>query len=191
MAAVGDPRFNRFQDQSGSSQISIAGGPVRTNNYLLDGVPITDFNNRAVIIPSLEATQEEKVQINTYDAEIARTGGGVFNTVLKSGTNALHGTLYGETRQTNWAAHPYFYTPGAPFSATYYTYAGAIGGAGRDSAPVQRQGQDLLPYHGRRVSAAFAIERAILHPDRARAPGEFFADVWCGLARRNERLARP
>ena len=128
IAAVGDPRFNRFQDQSGSSQISIAGGPVRTNNYLIDGIPITDLNNRAVIIPSLEATQDMKLQVNTYDAEIARTGGGVFNTVLKSGTNGLHGTLYGETRQTNWAGHPYFYTPGAPYSAAFYSYAGAIGG---------------------------------------------------------------
>jgi trimeric autotransporter adhesin len=128
VAAVGDPRFNRFQDQSGSSQISLGGGPVRANNYLVDGIPITDLNNRAVIIPSLEATQEMKLQVNTYDAEVARTGGGVFNTVLKSGTNRLHGTLYGETRQTDWAAHNYFYTPGAPYSATFYTYAGATGG---------------------------------------------------------------
>ena len=114
VAAVGDPRFNRFQDQSGSSQISLGGGPVRANNYLVDGIPITDLNNRAVIIPSLEATQEMKLQVNTYDAEVARTGGGVFNTVLKSGTNRLHGTLYGETRQTDWAAHNFFYTKGAP-----------------------------------------------------------------------------
>ncbi len=35
VAPVGDPRFNRFQDQSGSSQISIAGGPIRGNNYLI------------------------------------------------------------------------------------------------------------------------------------------------------------
>ncbi len=128
VAPSGDPRFNRFQDQTGSSAISIAGGPVRTNNYLIDGVPVTDLNNRAVIIPSIEATQEMKLQVNTYDAEIARTGGGVFNTVLKSGTGTFHGTLYGETRQTNWAAHNYFYTAGAPYSATYYTYAGAVGG---------------------------------------------------------------
>ena len=49
---VGNPAYNRMQDQSGSSQISIAGGPVRGNNYLLDGVPITDAANRAIIIPS-------------------------------------------------------------------------------------------------------------------------------------------
>ena len=83
---VGNPKFNRMQDQSGSSQISIAGGPVRGNNYTLDGISITDSTNRAVIIPSQEAVQEMKVQANTYDAEMGRTGGGTFNTFLRSGT---------------------------------------------------------------------------------------------------------
>ncbi len=68
VSPVGNPAYNRMEDQSGSSQISIAGGPVRGNNYLLDGVPITDADNRAIIIPSLEAVQEVKVQANTYDA---------------------------------------------------------------------------------------------------------------------------
>ena len=31
---VGPPAYNRMEDQSGSSMISIAGGPVRGNNYL-------------------------------------------------------------------------------------------------------------------------------------------------------------
>jgi hypothetical protein len=43
---VGDPRFVRFQDQSGSSTISIAGAPLSSNNYSVDGIPITDFSNR-------------------------------------------------------------------------------------------------------------------------------------------------
>ena len=105
---VGDPHYNRMQDQSGSSQISIAGGPVRGNNYLLDGIPITDALNRAMIIPTLEAVQEVKVQANTYDAEMARTGGGMFNTYLKSGTNEYHGSLFGSMRQTSWAANNFF-----------------------------------------------------------------------------------
>lgn len=127
---VGDPRFNRFQDQSGSSQISIAGGPIRANNYLVDGVPITDLQNRAVIIPSLEAVQEVKLQANTYDAEMGRTGGGVFNTLLKSGSNALHGGLYGATRQTDWAANTYFNNRNkiARGDSTFYSYAGWMGG---------------------------------------------------------------
>ncbi len=105
---VGDPHYNRMEDQSGSSQISIAGGPVRGNNYLLDGIPITDAANRAIIIPTLEAVEQVKVQANTYDAEMARTGGGIFNTFLKSGANQLHGSLFGTLRQTSWAANNFF-----------------------------------------------------------------------------------
>jgi len=105
---VGNPAYNRMEDQSGSSSISIAGGPVRGNNYLIDGVPITDATNRAIIIPSLEATQEVKVQANTYDAEMARTGGGMFNTLMKSGANDYHGSLYGHLRRTAWDGNSFF-----------------------------------------------------------------------------------
>src|SRR5580698_9504640 len=105
---VGNPAYNRMEDQSGSSQISIAGGPVRGNNYLLDGIPITDSDNRAIVIPSLEAVQEVKIQANTYDAEMARTGGGMFNTLMKSGANDYHGSLYGHVRRTDWDANAFF-----------------------------------------------------------------------------------
>jgi hypothetical protein len=105
---VGPPAYNRMEDQSGSSMISMAGGPVRGNNYLLDGIPITDANNRAIIIPSLEAVQEVKVQVNTYDAEMARTGGGMFNTLLKSGNNDYHGSAYGHIRRTSMDANSFF-----------------------------------------------------------------------------------
>ncbi len=81
---------------------------MRGNNYLVDGVPITDADNRAIIIPSLEAVQEVKIQANTYDAEMARTGGGMFNTLMKSGTNDYHGSLYGHLRRTDWDANSYF-----------------------------------------------------------------------------------
>lgn len=130
VVAVGNPRFNRMQDQSGSSQISLAGGPVRGNNYLLDGIPITDSVNRAVIIPTLEAVQEVKVQANTYDAEMGRTGGGMFNTFLKSGTNSLHGSGFGYMRQTDWLANNFFNNragrgvPDQPFK----NYGASIGG---------------------------------------------------------------
>jgi trimeric autotransporter adhesin len=128
---VGDPHYNRMEDQSGSSQISIAGGPVRGNNYLLDGIPITDAANRAIIIPTLEAVQEVKVQSNTYDAEMARTGGGMFNTYLKSGTNEYHGSLFGSMRQTSWAANNFFNNAaGIPLpDQPNRTYGASFGGA--------------------------------------------------------------
>ncbi len=105
---AGDPKFVRFQDQSGSSQVSFAGGPIRGNVYLVDGVPITDGTNRAVIIPSLEAVEEMKIQTNTYDAELGRYAGGVYNTFLRSGSNALHGSLFGNIRGTWSFANDFF-----------------------------------------------------------------------------------
>jgi hypothetical protein len=84
---TGNPQFVRMQDHNASAMLAVAGGPRRANNYLLDGVPIGDLFNRAVIAPSIEAVDEVKVQISTYDAALGRTGGGVFNTTLKSGSN--------------------------------------------------------------------------------------------------------
>jgi hypothetical protein len=127
---VGPPAYNRMEDQSGSSEISIAGGPVRGNNYLLDGIPITDANNRAIIIPTLEAVQEVKIQSNTYDAEMARTGGGMFNTLMKSGTNDFHGSLYGHVRRTDWDANAFFSNAAALPIADQpnTTWGGSFGG---------------------------------------------------------------
>ncbi len=39
--------------------------------------------------PSIESLDDVKVQVHTYDAEMGRTGGGVFNTTLKSGTQLV------------------------------------------------------------------------------------------------------
>jgi hypothetical protein len=130
---VGNPAYNRMEDQSGSSSISIAGGPVRGNNYLIDGVPITDSTNRAIIIPALEAVQEVKIQANTYDAEMARTGGGMFNTLMRSGTNTYHGSAYGHIRRTSMDANSFFSNAaGSPITDQPNTTWGAsFGGAVR------------------------------------------------------------
>ena len=104
----GPPQWNRFQDQIGSSNLSIAGGPIRGNNYLIDGIPITSSQNLAIVIPSQSAVQEMKLQENTYDATMGRTGGGVFNTVIASGSNGLHGDALGYYRTTDFTANNYF-----------------------------------------------------------------------------------
>jgi trimeric autotransporter adhesin len=127
---AGNPTFNRQQDQSGSSQISLAGGPVRGNNYLLDGVPIADIGNRAVIVPTFEAIQELKMQVNNYDAEAGRTGGGVFNVTSRSGSNQLHGSLFGFLRPNPLQANNFFNNRSGikrP-NADYGLYGGSVGG---------------------------------------------------------------
>ena len=133
---TGDPQFVRQQDQTNSSLLSLGGGPRRGNNYTLDGVSIVDIRNRATIIPSLEAVEEVKVQVSTYDAEMGRTGGGVFNMTGKSGSNSWHGSGLGQTRPSSMRARDFFSQKACEAdpkacdkSDTYfYLYGGAIGG---------------------------------------------------------------
>jgi hypothetical protein len=94
----GNPHMNRMQDQTESSRMSLGGGPSVGNNYLLDGFPITSLQNLAAASPSIESLEDVKVQVHTYDAEMGRTGGGVFNESARSGTNTFHGAGYGLVR---------------------------------------------------------------------------------------------
>jgi hypothetical protein len=126
---TGDPRYVRAEDQTGLSQVSVAGAPIGSNNYVVDGIPISRSDGGVTFIPSPEAVSDAKVQANSYDAEVGRTGGAVFNTSLQSGSATYHGALYGETRQTPWAANTWFNpNKSATPDTTTYLYAGAIGG---------------------------------------------------------------
>src|SRR5262252_4064709 len=136
---TGDPQFVRQQDQTNSSLLSLGGGPRRGNNYLIEGVAITDMRNRAVIIPSIEAVDEVKVQVSTYDAEIGRTGGGIFNTTFKSGSNDWHGSALYQNRP-GWGQGLLFFTKqlkqqierqGGRFEkpdSYFHLYGGSFGG---------------------------------------------------------------
>src|SRR5438270_12064610 len=95
---VGDPQFNRQQDQTNASRLSLGGGGIRANNYLIDGVPITELRGRAVLNTTIEALEGVKVQVHTYDAAMGRTGGGGFNVTAKAGTNSYHGSGFYQTR---------------------------------------------------------------------------------------------
>jgi hypothetical protein len=128
--ASGDGQFNRQQDQSNASFLSLGGGTRRGNNYTLDGVSITDIVNRAVANPTMEALDDVKVQVHTYDAEMGRTGGGVFNTTLKSGTNSFRGTGFFQTRPLWGQENNYFSErAGRPKpESVYYLGGGGVGG---------------------------------------------------------------
>jgi trimeric autotransporter adhesin len=128
--ASGDPQFNRQQDQTNASLLSLGGGARRANNYLLDGVPITDLRNRSTANPTLEALEGVNVQVHQYDAETGRTGGGTFNVATKSGTNDWHGSGFYQTRP-NWGTSNNFYSRlqnVAKPELYFHTGAGGFGG---------------------------------------------------------------
>ena len=130
VVAVGDPQWVRQQDQTNSSLLSLGGGPVRGNLYTMDGVAIVDMRNRAVMIPSMTAIEEVKVQVSTYDAEMGRTGGGTFNTIHKTGTNNWAGAALYQVRPT-WGRKAFFHeeVKGVEKAeGSYKLYGGAVGG---------------------------------------------------------------
>ncbi len=81
----------RAWDVNGS--FSMNGGRTGTNQFLLNGAPISTqgtFN----VSPNVEAVQEMKIMVNTYDSQYGRSGGGHINTTLRSGSNDWHGSLF-------------------------------------------------------------------------------------------------
>ena len=127
---TGDPQFVRYQDQTNASFLSLGGGPRRGNGYLLEGVPITDFTNRPTIVPSIEAIEDLKVQVKTYDADMGHAAGGVFNTTAKSGSNTWHGSAVFVTKPERVTGKLYFPTKtgAAKPPQNYYDWGGSLGG---------------------------------------------------------------
>ena len=94
--------------------ISIAGQRDAFNRFTLDGVENTDVNfNTYVILPSIDALQEFKVQHGVYPAEFGRQPGQI-NVSTKSGTNRFHGTLFEFLRNDKLDAKAYAFTTVRP-----------------------------------------------------------------------------
>lgn len=74
---------------------SVGGQRPMNNNFMIEGV---DNNNKAVTGPLVyvptDATAEFTLLANQYNSEFGHSTGGQFNTVIKSGTNQFHGSLY-------------------------------------------------------------------------------------------------
>lgn len=81
--------------QSTTNNFRINGGRGATNEILIDGASNTGtYNNQVSAMPQVDSIQEFKVNTSPYAPEFGRTGGGVISFAMRSGTNALHGTLH-------------------------------------------------------------------------------------------------
>jgi hypothetical protein len=80
----------------GGSDISISGGAVNSNLWLVDGAHNNDVgSNRTILVfPSIDAIDEFKIERNSYSAQFGQSGGGQISIVTKHGTNDFHGSVY-------------------------------------------------------------------------------------------------
>ena len=95
--------------QVGHANPSISGGSGLENQYVVDGVNITNagygaLGSYSIVFGSLgngvpfDFIQEEQVKTGGYEAEFGQSSGGMINVITKSGSNTAHGTLFGYVR---------------------------------------------------------------------------------------------
>ncbi|RSL18693.1 TonB-dependent receptor-like protein [Edaphobacter aggregans] len=101
----------RYSD-SGGAALNVNGLRPQSNNFLLDG---TDNNeslvNTIVFFAPPEAIQEFRVTTSVAPAEFGRAGGAIVNTSIKSGTNQIHGSMFGYFRDQIFDASPNYFSP--------------------------------------------------------------------------------
>jgi hypothetical protein len=96
-------RDNGFSNTNGGTGFSVNGLRGRSNDQQIDG---QNNNDNSVGGPALPVTTSEfvaeyKVVTDNFSAEYARNSGSVIDVVTKSGSNNLHGSLYG-AENANW-----------------------------------------------------------------------------------------
>jgi Carboxypeptidase regulatory-like domain len=113
------------------TDFSVNGGQSQSNEILIDGVPSTvGFFNQITTIPSVDDTEEFKVESDNLSAEYGRFGGGVINVTTKAGTNELHGTAYDFLRNSVLDANDYIDKSKGVKIPTFIMnqYGGVLGG---------------------------------------------------------------
>ena len=114
-----------------SANFMINGNRGNVSEMLIDGitnsVPAANPILVVAMFPSPDALEEFKVQTNGYAAEYGRSGGGIVNMVIKSGTNQYHGVLYEFLRNSKMDANDFFANsadrPIGPFKRNQFGFA--------------------------------------------------------------------
>jgi Carboxypeptidase regulatory-like domain len=111
--AAGQAGSRQGGDRANQS-ISAGGNRIVYDYYTLDGVVNTDPNfNTYIVLPSIDAIQEFKVQTGVYPAEFGHEATQI-NVLTKSGGNAYHGSLFEFLRNNIFDALPYQFTATKP-----------------------------------------------------------------------------
>ncbi len=102
-----------------TQSISAGGNRIMFDYFTLDGVTNTDPNfSTYVVLPSIDAIQEFKVQTGVYPAEFGHQSTQI-NVVSKSGGNAYHGALFEFIRNDKFDAKPYTFTSARPAKSPF------------------------------------------------------------------------
>jgi hypothetical protein len=109
--------------QTPQSGLSFYGSNGRGNSVTVDGGEANDDAGGVRLTMSQDAVQEFQINRSNYSAEYGGASGATINIVSKSGTNELHGSVFGFFRNDAMDARDRFafsqaLAPGDPFSLT-------------------------------------------------------------------------
>ncbi len=99
-----------FGGKNGSlGNFSSNGGLANANQVQVEGLALDLAQmNSPSFVPPVDATQEFRVQTNSFSAEFGRTAGAVVSISIKSGTNQFHGSAYEFLRNKVLNANNFF-----------------------------------------------------------------------------------
>jgi hypothetical protein len=118
----------------GGTTIEADGASDQTNLVLLDGIDNTEMIAQSEIVrPSVDSLQEFNIITDNADPQYRRGIGAILVTSSKSGTNALHGSVYEYARNSAVDAKNYFVQPGASIPLYRLNDLG-----GRVGGPIKR-----------------------------------------------------
>lgn len=99
----------RYGDTGGIA-LTANGLRPQANNYLLDGVDDNEaLANGINVWPAIEATSEFRAVVGLAPAEFGRAGGTIVQGSIKSGSNAIHGSIFSFYRDSIWGANPNYF----------------------------------------------------------------------------------
>ncbi len=152
--------------QSENASVSIDGLRANSNNYSLDGADNRDpFFNTPSVFPNPDALEEFSLQTSNYSAELGRNAGAAMNAVTRSGTNALHGTLFEFLRNQDFDSRNFFANSVSPFKRNQF--GGTVGG------PIRKDKTFFFgSYQGTRVTSEPGTQTPIV-PTAAQRTGDF------------------
>ena len=117
--------------QAATANVLINGGLGAHNDVVMDGVPLgLCCQNQVALIPTIDITQEFRVQTSVYDAQLGRTSGGLVTFASKGGNNEFHGSAYEFLRNRVLDANNFFNNRAGVDKAhfTYNQFGASTGG---------------------------------------------------------------
>jgi len=110
-----------------AGNVSVNGQRETANAFLVNGGDVSEGrNNGTAVIPNLDSISEFRLITNSFDAEYGRFSGSVMNAITKSGSNALHGSVFEFLRNDKLDARNFFDPTKSKLRRNQFGYA--VGG---------------------------------------------------------------